>query len=126
MGLLSAFGGSSRPSKPVSGGSSFSHASHPSPSAKPSVGSSLHGKITRLEIKNVHRDLVSRLGRAKGERAYAELLPNMDRDRGTGSSGISASEVRDTVRNMERNPYDGLDKHDAAKVQDVLNKRLDS
>lgn len=125
MGLFSVFGGSSS-SRPVSGSSSLGHSSHPSPSVKPSVGSSLRGKITRLEIKNVHRDLVSRLGRAKGERAYAQLMPNMDRERGIGSSGISANEARDTVRNMERNPYDGLDKHDAAKVQEVLNKRLDS
>lgn len=123
MGLFSVFGGSSS-SRP-SGGSSFGHSSHPSPSAKPS-SSPLHGKISRLEIGKVHRDLISRLGRTKGERAYAQLMPSMDRERGIGSSGISANEAHDAVRNMEHNPYDGLDKHDAAKVQEVLNKRLDS
>jgi hypothetical protein len=86
----------------------------------------MKGKITKLEISKVHHDLISRLGRAKGERAYAEIMPNMDRERGMGSSGISASEARDTIHNMEKNPYDGLDKHDAAKVQEVLSKRLDS
>lgn len=113
MGLFSTF-------------SSSKSSSTPSSSPKASGFSHMTGKISKLEIGKVHRDLISRLGRTKGERAYSQLLPNMDRERGIGSSGISANEARDVVRNMEKNPYDGLDKHDAAKVGEVLGKRLDS
>ncbi len=84
----------------------------------------IRGKISRLEIKNVHRDLVSRFGRTKGERIYSVLQPNMDREHGFGSSGITTREMSDAIENMEKNPYDGIDKGDTKKLRDVLEKRL--
>lgn len=84
------------------------------------------GKISKLKIGNFRRDLVGKFGHAKGERIYAQLLPNMDRDRGMGSSGISAREAEDAIRNMEKNPYDGIDKHDTSKLRTVFGKRFDS
>lgn len=121
MGLFSTFS-----SKSSSGAGS--HASTPSGSAH--LDASHHpndrtpGKISGLEIGKVHRDLVDRFGRTKGERIYAELLPNMDRERGIGSSGISAHEAEEAIHNMEKNPYDGIDKHDTEKLKDILDKRL--
>jgi hypothetical protein len=111
MGLFSTF-----PKKPAVSGS----APHPS------SGGSLdtHGKISRLEIKNVHRDLINRFGRTKGERIYSTLQPNMDKDRGFGTSGISAKEANEALENMSKNPYDGIDKHDTEKLKDILEKRM--
>ena len=82
------------------------------------------GKISGLEIDKVHRDLMSKFGQTKGGRIFAELKANMDKDHGFGSSGISADEIATTIHEMKEDPNDGIDKHTASEVEEILDKRL--
>ena len=68
-------------------------------------------------------DLANRFGRTKGNRIYAELAPNMDPDQRYGSSaGITGKEAEETLREMEKNSYDGIDNGDVDKLRGVLGK----
>lgn len=113
MGLFSAFSSKSS----AGAGSSSNLSSH-------HISNNTPGKISGLEIDKVHHDLVSKFGQTKGGCIFAGLKANMDKDHGFGSSGISASEVAETIHNMKTDPNDGIDKHTAAEVEDILDKRL--
>lgn len=99
------------PKKPASDtGGSFAKSSH---------------HISRNELREqVRHDLHDRLGTSKGESVYNVLDAHLDRDRGSGSQGVSGRELDDMVTSLQHNHEDNLHERDIEHIREVLGKHL--
>lgn len=83
------------------------------------------GNISGKEFKDsVHHELISGFGRTRGSRISQVLESHLDKDPGSSFRGISAREADEALKRMEKNSYDGIDRHDIEKLRGILDKHL--
>ncbi len=89
-------------------------------------GGSHHGsgRLTRLEFKNLHRDIRDHFG-SRGENLVSILQGHMDSDRqGRGLHAMTDREFDDALRNLRNNHRDNFSSADIDKLEQLVRPRL--
>lgn len=78
------------------------------------------GKITAREMPFIHRRLIGKIGHSKAERVMEQLEANMDTDGAFGSKNVSAKEIDQLMRVLQKSDYNDLNKSELDKTLKIL------
>lgn len=82
------------------------------------------GRVTRLEFKNLHRDIRDHFG-VRGENLVSILEAHMDSDRrGRGLHAMTEREFDDAVRSLKDNHRDNFSGDDIERLVQIVKPRL--